>query len=106
MKTVAALANAEGGTLLFGIDNDGAVVGLGIDDTRKLLDRMTQLARDGLHIDVLDGDVELALRQLRPAAQRALREYRLRLRHRTKAEQLRSERDRKARKAALRRPLN
>ena len=53
MKTVAALANAEGGTLLFVIDNDGAVVGLGIDDTRKLLDCMTQLIRDWVrpHVD-------------------------------------------------------
>jgi predicted HTH transcriptional regulator len=56
MKTVAALANAEGGTLLFGIDNDGAVVG--IDDTRKLLDRMTQLIRDWVRPHV-DFDIEL-----------------------------------------------
>jgi predicted HTH transcriptional regulator len=53
MKTVAAFANREGGTLLFGIDNDGAGVGLGIDDARKALDRTTQLIRDWVrpHVD-------------------------------------------------------
>jgi hypothetical protein len=58
MKTVAAFANGDGGALLFGIDNDGAVVGLGIDDVRKMLDRTTQLIRDWVrpHIDF---DIEL-----------------------------------------------
>lgn len=58
MKTVAAFANGEGGTLLFGIDNDGAVVGLGIDDVRKTLDRATQLIRDWVRPHV-DFDTEL-----------------------------------------------
>ncbi|MDP9226076.1 MAG: ATP-binding protein [Actinomycetota bacterium] len=58
MKTVAAFANGEGGTLLFGIDNDGAVVGLGIPDARKTLDRTTQLVRDWVRPHV-DFDTEL-----------------------------------------------
>jgi Putative DNA-binding domain len=53
MKTVAAFANGEGGTLLFGVDNHGAVVGLQFDDTRATLDRTTQLIRDWVrpHVD-------------------------------------------------------
>jgi predicted HTH transcriptional regulator len=58
MKTVAAFANREGGTLLFGIDNDGAGVGLGIDDARKALDRTTQLIRAWVRPHV-DFDTEL-----------------------------------------------
>jgi hypothetical protein len=59
MKTVAAFANGDGGTLLFGVDDHGAVVGLGIDDARKALDRMTQLIRDWVRPHV-DFDTELA----------------------------------------------
>lgn len=58
MKTIAAFANGEGGTLLFGIDNDGAVLGLGIDNARKTLDRTTQLIRDWVRPHV-DFDAEL-----------------------------------------------
>jgi len=45
MKTVAAFANAGGGTILFGIENDGAVNGLDID-VRSAIDRLTLLIRD------------------------------------------------------------
>lgn len=58
MKTVAAFANGDGGTLMFGIDNDGAVVGCAIDDARKTLDRVTQLIRDWVRPHV-DFDTEL-----------------------------------------------
>jgi hypothetical protein len=58
MKTVSAFANGEGGTLLFGIDNDGAVSGLGIDNLRATLDRTTQLIRDWVRPHV-DFDTEL-----------------------------------------------
>jgi hypothetical protein len=59
MKTVAAFANGEGGTLLFGIDDDGAVTGLSIDDARKTLDRTTDLIRAWVRPHV-DFDTELA----------------------------------------------
>lgn len=59
MKTVAAFANGDGGTLLFGVDNHGAVVGLQFDDARNMLDRTTQLIRDWVRPHV-DFDAELA----------------------------------------------
>jgi hypothetical protein len=46
MKTVAAFANGEGGTLLFGVDDDGTVVGLGVHDARETVDRLTSLISD------------------------------------------------------------
>lgn len=47
MKTVAAFANGEGGYILFGVSNDGVVVGLGKSDTgRNAQDRLAQLVRD------------------------------------------------------------
>jgi Putative DNA-binding domain len=46
MKTVAAFANADGGTLLFGVENDGTVRGLHVDDVRGAVDRLTLLIRD------------------------------------------------------------
>jgi SpoIID/LytB domain protein len=58
METVAAFANAEGGTLLFGIDSEGAVVGVGIDEMRKALDRVPQLILDWVRPHV-DFDTEL-----------------------------------------------
>jgi hypothetical protein len=58
MKTVAAFANGDGGTILFGVDNDGVVVGLGIEDVRGTLDRTTQLIRDWVRPHV-DFDLEL-----------------------------------------------
>ncbi|HET8895411.1 MAG TPA: ATP-binding protein [Gaiellaceae bacterium] len=59
MKTVAAFANGDGGAILFGIANDGAVVGVAIDDVRKALDRTTELIRDWVRPHV-DFDIELA----------------------------------------------
>lgn len=46
MKTIAAFANGDGGTVLFGVDDVGTVVGLGVDNTRKTLDRVTSLITD------------------------------------------------------------
>jgi predicted HTH transcriptional regulator len=46
MKTVAAFANGDGGTLLFGIDDEGSVVGLPEADIRTAIDRMTHLVND------------------------------------------------------------
>jgi hypothetical protein len=46
MKTVAAFANGEGGTLLFGVQDDGRITGIGDDTERNIVDRMTQLIRD------------------------------------------------------------
>jgi hypothetical protein len=45
MKTVAAFANGGGGTILFGIENDGSVNGLDLD-VRSAVDRLTLLIRD------------------------------------------------------------
>lgn len=45
MKTVAAFANGDGGTLLFGVENDGTVCGLA-EDIRGAIDRLTLLIRD------------------------------------------------------------
>jgi hypothetical protein len=46
MKTVAAFANANGGTMLFGVDNHGVVVGLELDTARAAMDRVTNLVTD------------------------------------------------------------
>jgi hypothetical protein len=43
MKTVAAFANGGGGTLLFGVDDDGHPTGLGDASTRENIDRLTNL---------------------------------------------------------------
>jgi hypothetical protein len=43
MKTVAAFANGGGGTLLFGVDDDGNPAGLGNMCTRENIDRLTNL---------------------------------------------------------------
>jgi hypothetical protein len=46
MKTVAAFANANGGTILFGVDNHGVVVGLQFDSARAAMDTVTNLVTD------------------------------------------------------------
>jgi Schlafen, AlbA_2 len=46
MKTVAAFANGAGGTLLFGVENDGRICGFSVDDMGGAVDRMTSLIRD------------------------------------------------------------
>jgi Schlafen, AlbA_2 len=43
MKTVAAFANGIGGTILFGVEDDGTIVGIDLDDARKTIDRITDL---------------------------------------------------------------
>jgi hypothetical protein len=46
MKTIAAFANGSGGTLLFGIENDGKVIGVDAADSRKAIDRLTNMISD------------------------------------------------------------
>lgn len=46
MKTIAAFANGDGGTVLFGVEDDGAIRGLAVDDLRDAVDRLTSLVRD------------------------------------------------------------
>jgi hypothetical protein len=46
MKTVAAFANGAGGTILFGVENDGEIVGVGDDRDRDSRDRLTSLVSD------------------------------------------------------------
>ena len=49
MKTVAAFANGVGGTLLFGVEDDGRIAGLGEAYTAASRDRLTNLIRDWVH---------------------------------------------------------
>jgi hypothetical protein len=68
-KTVAAFASGEGGTMLFGIDREGAVCGL-VGNPAKERDRLTDLLRDlvspspQVKIDVvrIEGRVVIVLR--------------------------------------------
>lgn len=46
MKTVAAFANGDGGTILFGVDNESVITGLPAVDRRQALDRVAQLIAD------------------------------------------------------------
>lgn len=46
MKTVAAFANGAGGTILFGVEDDGEIVGIGDDHRPEDLDRLTSLVSD------------------------------------------------------------
>jgi hypothetical protein len=46
MKTAAAFANGAGGTLLFGVDDDGHIVGLDHAGKGKAMDRVTNLLTD------------------------------------------------------------
>jgi GTPase len=43
LKTVAAFANGAGGTILFGVADDGEIVGVGHDQRRSNQDRLTKL---------------------------------------------------------------
>jgi hypothetical protein len=45
-KTVSAFANGDGGTLLFGVDDEGNVVGLRGLDLRESVDRLTSIIGD------------------------------------------------------------
>lgn len=50
MKTVAAFANAAGGTILFGVPNEGVICGLPLEDEApKRRDTLAQLVRDWVH---------------------------------------------------------
>jgi hypothetical protein len=46
IKSVAAFANGGGGTIVYGVDDEGTVVGLADGDLRKAADRLTNLVRD------------------------------------------------------------
>jgi hypothetical protein len=46
LRTVAAFANGMGGTILFGVADDGEIVGIGDGQTRKDRDRLTSLISD------------------------------------------------------------
>lgn len=71
-QTVAAFANGDGGQILFGVDDDGNVVGLGTIDVQKARDTVTQFvssrvtpvpefAVDGVTVETGDGDGKLVL---------------------------------------------
>jgi hypothetical protein len=49
MKTVAAFANGAGGSVLFGVEDDGRVAGLGEAYTAASRDRLTNMIRDWVH---------------------------------------------------------
>jgi Putative DNA-binding domain len=49
LKTVAAFANGAGGTIVFGVDNEMQIVGLGDTLNRKSIDRVTSLISDRIH---------------------------------------------------------
>lgn len=46
IKSVAAFANGDGGTIVYGIDDDGAVGGLGDGSLREAVDRLTNIISD------------------------------------------------------------
>jgi Putative DNA-binding domain len=46
MKTIAAFANRDGGVILFGVTDEGQPVGLGSDNSRGDIDRLTSLIND------------------------------------------------------------
>ena len=50
LKSVCAFANADGGTLDIGRDNDGLVVGIGARERRRLLEELPNKLRDLLGI--------------------------------------------------------
>jgi hypothetical protein len=49
LKTVAAFANGGGGTLVFGVDNELQIIGLGDALNRNSIDRVTSLISDRVH---------------------------------------------------------
>jgi hypothetical protein len=62
MKTVAAFANGGGGTIIFGVDNEMQIVGLGDALNRKSIDRVTSLISDRVHPHVVFGLEQVTLR--------------------------------------------
>lgn len=53
LKTVAAFANGAGGTIIFGVDNEMQIVGLGESLNRRSIDRVTSLISDRVHPHVV-----------------------------------------------------
>lgn len=68
MKTVAAFANGGGGTIIFGVDNEMQVVGLGDTLNRESIDRLTSLVSDRVHPHAFFGFEEVVLRGKRVLA--------------------------------------
>jgi hypothetical protein len=73
LKTVAAFANGVGGTIVFGVDNEMQIVGLGDALNRKSIDRVTSLISDRVHPHVVFnlqavriGDAELLALNVHP----------------------------------------
>ncbi len=58
MKSIAAFANAGGGSILFGVEDDGHPLGLTMRDARVELDRLTQLVSSWVRPRI-DFEVEL-----------------------------------------------
>lgn len=46
IKSVAAFSNGDGGTIVYGVDDEGTVVGLDDTSVRKAADRLANLVRD------------------------------------------------------------
>lgn len=46
LKSVAAFANGDGGVIVFGVDDEGAIAGLEDESVRKTIDRLTNLVSD------------------------------------------------------------
>jgi hypothetical protein len=46
LKSVAAFANGDGGVIVYGVDDEGAVVGLDDESARESADRLTNLVSD------------------------------------------------------------
>jgi predicted HTH transcriptional regulator len=46
IKTVAAFANGEGGAIIFGVDNDGQIIGLDDENLGRASDRVAALISD------------------------------------------------------------
>ena len=44
--TVTAFANGEGGVLLFGVEDDGEMIGVPSNEVRAVIDRLTNVIRD------------------------------------------------------------
>lgn len=62
MKTVAAFANGGGGTIIFGVDNEMQIVGLGDALNRRSIDRVTSLISDRVHPHVVFDLEQVTLR--------------------------------------------
>ena len=61
MKTVAAFANGAGGTIIFGVDNEMQIVGLGDALNRDAIDRITSLISDRVRPRVLFDSEQVTL---------------------------------------------